>query len=111
LSDPGWHHAPMNAESYSRTSTDIVNAQPTRHLSRQRQWQLKMRAEGRCWRCGQLAVGSLCPEHLAKERERQRRINGYDRRLLNARSYILAPRLEEPTAQSEDSFCPSRSRS
>ena len=58
-------------------------------LSRQRRWQLKMRAEGRCWRCGELAIGSLCPAHLVKERERQRRINGYERRCVNARSYIF----------------------
>lgn len=97
LSVPCWHHAPMNAEPYTRTSTDNASTQPTRPVSRQRLWQLKQRAEGCCWRCGQPAVGSLCPEHLAKERERQRRINGYNRRRLNARSYILAPRLEAPT--------------
>lgn len=90
----------MNDTSTNLTQTpSLATSQPARPLSRQRQWQLKMRAEGRCWRCGQPAVGSMCLEHLTKERERQRRINGYDRRLLNARSYILAPRLEEPSAK------------
>lgn len=94
MSAPLMHNAPMNAKSQTPAATENTNGRPSKPLSRQRLWQLKMRTEGRCWRCGQPAVGSLCPEHLAKERERQRRINGFDRRRLNARSYILAARLE-----------------
>ena len=60
-----------------------------RSISRQRRWQLKMREEHRCWRCGEPALGSLCATHLVQERERQRRINGYSTRNLNALSYIF----------------------
>ena len=60
-----------------------------RPVSRQRRWQLKMREEHRCWRCGEPAIGSLCATHLVQERERQRRINGYSARNLNALSYIF----------------------
>jgi hypothetical protein len=60
-----------------------------RPLSRQRLWQLKMRSEHRCWRCGEPAIRSLCTAHLIQERERQRRINGYSARHFNALSYVL----------------------
>lgn len=77
-------------------SSSLATPQPARPLSRQRQWQLKMRSEGRCWRCGLPAIGSLCPAHMVKERERQRRLNGYDRRSFNARSYIFGTSLFDP---------------
>ena len=83
----------MKTESCPESSVSAIIA-PTpvapRPLSRQRLWQIKMREQGRCWRCGDAAVGSLCPAHLVKERERQRRINGFEARHLNSRSYIFA---------------------
>ena len=60
-----------------------------RPISRQRRWQLKMRDQHRCWRCGEPALRSLCATHLVQERERQRRINGSSARNLNALSYIF----------------------
>ena len=68
-----------------------IAEEPTapRPISRQRRWQLKMREEHRCWRCGEPALRSLCATHLVQERERQRRINGYSIRRLNAHSYIF----------------------
>jgi hypothetical protein len=68
-------------------------------VKRQRRWQVKMRAMGRCWRCGQPAIGSLCPAHLVRERERQRRIRGFSRRNLKCRSYTFEANAKE--AQSE----------
>ncbi len=74
-------------------STAAINSaeEPTapRPISRQRRWQLKMRDQHRCWRCGEPALRSLCAAHLVQERERQRRINGYSTRNLNALSYIF----------------------
>ena len=82
-----------------------IAAEPAapRPISRQRRWQLKMRDTHRCWRCGEPAVRSLCAAHLVQERERQRRINGYSARNLNAVSYVLGglnqPGLEEALQQ------------
>ena len=74
-------------------SSDAINSaeEPIapRPISRQRRWQLKMRDTHRCWRCGEPAVRSLCAAHLVQERERQRRLNGYSARNLNAVSYIF----------------------
>jgi len=57
--------------------------------SRQRDWQIKMKEQGRCWRCGDPAIGTLCPKHLKKERERQRKLRGYKKRNRSALSYSL----------------------
>ncbi|GDY23468.1 hypothetical protein LBMAG56_48150 [Verrucomicrobiota bacterium] len=84
----------------SLTANPAAAAPAPRAISRQRRWQIKMREEHRCWRCGEPAVGSLCLTHLAKERERQRRINGYSARHLNALSYAAngaaQPVLQQP---------------
>lgn len=56
-------------------------------VSRQREWQLKMRGLGLCWKCGTPAVGSLCPKHLKRERERQRKLRGWKKRNRSAISY------------------------
>ena len=85
----------MKTESHPATQTNevgpaIVPHPTTEHpLSRQRLWQIKMREQGRCWRCGDPASRSLCPAHLVKERERQRRIRQAKTRNLNARSYAF----------------------
>ena len=82
-----------------------IAAEPAapRPISRQRRWQLKMRDTDRCWRCGEPAVRSMCAAHLVQERERQRRINGYSARNLNAVSYVLGglnqPGLDEALQQ------------
>jgi hypothetical protein len=48
-----------------------------------------MREQGRYWRCGAPAFGSLCTAQSANEWEVQHRINQYQTRLLNAQSYVL----------------------
>lgn len=43
-------------------------------MSRQRKWQLKKIAEGKCPKCGEIRVAGacLCPRCLQMQRERQR---------------------------------------
>lgn len=63
-------------------------------VSRQRRWQLKQIAAGRCMLCGKKRSNwssHLCDEHLATARERARRQKGCNRRFLGARSYKIAP--------------------
>ena len=79
---------PLNPNMNTASSIAAEPAAP-RPISRQRRWQIKMREEHRCWRCGEPAVRSLCATHLVQERERQRLINGYSTRNFNALSYIF----------------------
>ena len=79
---------PLNPNMNTAPSIAAEPAAP-RPISRQRRWQIKMRDAHRCWRCGEPALRSLCTAHLVQERERQRRINGYSTRNLNAVSYIF----------------------
>lgn len=58
-------------------------------VSRQREWQLKMREQGLCWKCASPAIGSLCPKHLKRERERQRRLRGWKKRNRTSVSYSV----------------------
>lgn len=37
-------------------------------MTRQRRWQLKMNAQGRCAKCGKKADGKLCNDHRKKSR-------------------------------------------
>lgn len=79
--------SPNNNDNNLLTAGQALAAPAPPAVSRQRRWQLKMREQHRCWRCGEPAAGSLCLPHLAKERERQRRIRGYANRNYKARSY------------------------
>ena len=79
---------PLNPNINTAPSMAAEPAAP-RPISRQRRWQLKMREEHRCWRCGEPSVRSLCATHRVQERERQRRISGYSARNFNALSYVL----------------------
>ena len=92
----------LNPNSAAAINSTEEPAAP-RPISRQRRWQLKMRDTHRCWRCGEPAVRSMCAAHLVLERERQRRINGYSARNLNAVSYVLGgvnqPGLDEALQQ------------
>lgn len=42
-------------------------------MTRQRAWQLKMEAEGKCVICAEPAKGKLCEEHRRKSRESSQR--------------------------------------
>ena len=92
--------APNSSDAAPNSAPELAAPRP---ISRQRRWQLKMRDTHRCWRCGEPAVRSLCAAHLVQERERQRRINGYSARNLNAVSYVLGgdnqPGLDEALQQ------------
>jgi len=73
-----------------KATVRTVRAKPKakKKVSRQREWQRKMREEGRCIKCGAPAVGkALCPTHLAAERERQRKLKGWKGRKTGALSY------------------------
>jgi hypothetical protein len=61
-------------------------------VSRQRKYQLRKAAAGRCVICGDEALKprSLCLEHLIVYRERHRKALGLKRRYLNSMSYTLA---------------------
>jgi hypothetical protein len=58
-------------------------------VSRQRKYQLRMRRDGRCTKCGEpTARGAvLCLKHLVEARERARRMMGWKRRRQGAASY------------------------
>lgn len=59
-------------------------------ISRQRKYQLRMKRDGRCTECGELALeGSRCLKHLVKARERQRKKRGLKRRYYGTLSYKL----------------------
>jgi hypothetical protein len=58
-------------------------------VSRQRKYQLRMKASGRCSQCGAPATdGSRCLKHLVEARERQRALRGTKKRYDSA-SYRL----------------------
>lgn len=55
-----------------------------RAVSRQRLWQLVKKAQGRCIICGQLKspfYESYCLRHAVKNREAERKLLGYKKRL------------------------------
>jgi hypothetical protein len=58
-------------------------------VSRQRKYQLRMRRDGRCTKCGEpIARGMvLCVKHLVQARERMRKVTGARRRYPSAASY------------------------
>ncbi len=59
-------------------------------VSRQRNYQLRMKRDHRCTECGAPAVqGSRCLKHLVKARERQRKKRGLKRRYYGTLSYRL----------------------
>ena len=59
-------------------------------VSRQRKWQDKMRAEGRCQSCGEPAEGHVyCLECAVKKREARRRRIGSKRRYRGSLTYKL----------------------
>ena len=59
-------------------------------ISRQRKYQLRMKRDGRCTECGEVALeGSRCLKHLVKARERQRKKRGLKRRYYGTLSYKL----------------------
>jgi len=65
-------------------------ARPHLAMSRQRQYQIRMKRDKRCVVCGKpLAQGSrsLCLKHLIHARERQRRKQGFKRRYRNTLGY------------------------
>ncbi len=45
-----------------------------RPVSKQREWQRRMKAEGRCPICGTATEGYLCTHHATIERDRQRNL-------------------------------------
>ena len=51
-----------------------------RKVSRQREWQIRKREEGRCMICGKesFAPHGLCKKHLKVQRERNRAVTGCD---------------------------------
>ena len=65
-------------------------------ISRQRKWQLKMRASGRCERCGDPAVTSdYCLKHAVDNRERARKRLHCKRRSKNAMTYLMERKVEQ----------------
>jgi hypothetical protein len=60
-------------------------------VSRQRKWQLRNMAQGKCRICSQPVVGSsgLCLDHMAREREATALRNGAQRQNLNCKSRRL----------------------
>jgi hypothetical protein len=63
-------------------------------VSRQRQYQLRMKRQGRCTVCGKpVAEGSrpICPEHLVRARKRKRQKQACKRRYSSALSYNVEP--------------------
>ncbi len=60
-------------------------------VSRQRKYQMRMKRDKRCTKCGEPAAqGSLCLKHMIQSRERQRKKHGAKRRYLSRLSYRLA---------------------
>ena len=73
----------------SKTKT-VKPAATKKKVSRQREWQIRMREEGRRINCGEPALGkATCPKHLIAERERQRKIHGYKGRKKGSLSYVF----------------------
>lgn len=63
-------------------------------VSRQRLWQMKKRAKGCCEQCGKKSDGNfsgICLDCIIAKRENERKHRGYQRRNLNAKSYLLRP--------------------
>jgi hypothetical protein len=59
-------------------------------ISRQRKYQLRMKRDRRCTKCGEPAAqGSLCLKHMVQSRERQRKKFGARRRYYSRLSYRL----------------------
>jgi hypothetical protein len=59
-------------------------------ISRQLKYQMRMRRDDRCTKCGGPAVESgLCLKHLVEGRERNRVGGGYRRRYYGTKSYRL----------------------
>lgn len=70
----------------NRISTD----NPTRDISRQRRYQLRMREEGRCVLCGKkLATATHCEQHAKMHRESQ--LRRYYQKIRPKRYPHLAP--------------------
>lgn len=64
---------------------------PGKMISRQRVWQLRKVANGRCYICGQDAVlsGYRCLKHAIAATESGRKLKGCKRRNWNAKIYQL----------------------
>lgn len=66
-------------------------------MSRQRRYQLKHLAQGKCSHCTQpKEVNDLCLDCAEKKREHRRRIKGTVRRNIGSKTYQLRAKREEP---------------